>query len=194
MAAGTTAYLVVRRDDGFGDVFPLTPGQSYTLGRAATNSIVLKDDLCSRDHAELTCAGGRWRVRDLNSLNGTRVNGEPLEGERELGPKDELHLGRTQLLFVDDMDQLPDLPPRAGEPEGVSIKKRLGQTRFLTPQPPPAPPEHDGSGPATHPRHALSRDLALLYRLALDMGAAGTYEELCRIVLDALLEAVPAEV
>src|SRR5262249_13184902 len=40
----------------------------------------------------------------------------------------------------------------------------------------------------------LSRDLALLYRLALDMGMAGTYDELCRIVLDALLEAVPAEV
>jgi Nif-specific regulatory protein len=39
----------------------------------------------------------------------------------------------------------------------------------------------------------LSRDLALLYRLALDMGSAGTREELMRIVLDGLLEAVPAE-
>src|SRR4051794_32907370 len=74
MATGTTAYLVVRRDDGFGDVFPLVPGQTYTLGRAATNSIVLKDDLCSRDHAEVSYSGNRWRVRDLGSLNGTRVN------------------------------------------------------------------------------------------------------------------------
>jgi Nif-specific regulatory protein len=44
------------------------------------------------------------------------------------------------------------------------------------------------------PRHALSRDLSLLYRLALDMGSAASYEDLCRIVLDALLEAIPAEV
>ena len=44
------------------------------------------------------------------------------------------------------------------------------------------------------PRHALSRDLSLLYRLALDMAAATTYEELCRLVLDSLLEAIPAEV
>jgi Nif-specific regulatory protein len=198
MSATTTAYLVVRRDDGFGDVFPLVAGQSYTLGRAATNSIVLKDDLCSRDHAEVTFRGGRWRVRDLNSLNGTRVNDTRLEAERELAPNDDLHVGRTHLLFVEDMDQLPDLPPHPspGEPEGVSIKKRLGQTRFLTPQPPPPPEQEGEAGASTSPvpRHALSRDLSLLYRLALDMGSAASYEELCRIVLDALLEAVPAEV
>jgi Nif-specific regulatory protein len=192
MPAGTTAYLVVRRDDGFGDVFPLAPGQSYTLGRSATNSIVLKDDLCSRDHAEVTFSGGHWRVRDLNSLNGTRVNNERLEGEHELAPNDDLHVGRTHLLFVEDMDQLPDLPPaQAAESEGVSIKARLGQTRFLTPQP---QPPGDNQATSSGQRHALSRDLALLYRLALDMGSANSYEELCRIVLDALLEAVPAEV
>src|SRR5947209_9553321 len=68
MSAGATGYLVVRREDGFGDVFPLAPGQSYTLGRATTNRIVLKDDLCSREHAEVSDRAGRWRVRDLNSL------------------------------------------------------------------------------------------------------------------------------
>ena len=77
----------------------------------------------------------------------------------------------------------------------MSIKKRLGQTRFLTPQPPPGRGGHRRRPPARRPqRHALSRDLSLLYRLALDMGSASTYEELCRIVLDALLEAIPAEV
>jgi Nif-specific regulatory protein len=193
MSAGTTAYLVVRREDGFGDVFPLTAGQSYTMGRATTNRIVLKDDLCSREHAEITFAGGRWRVRDLGSLNGTRVNNARLTAEWELSPNDELHVGRSQLLFVEDMDQLPDLPsvPAPQESEGVSIRKRLGQTRFLTPQP-SSPDGDDTHAPAQ--RHALSRDLALLYRLALDMGSAVTFEELCGIVLDALLEAVPADV
>ena len=200
MPAGTTAYLVVRRDDGFGDVFPLAPGQRYTLGRAATNRIVLKDDLCSREHAEVSFGEGRWRLRDLHSLNGTRVNGERLEEEWELAAHDEIHLGRTHLLFVEAMEQLPDLPARGSEvPEGVSIKKRLGQTRFQTPHPPPPEEESTAVGisrtlPGDTQRHALSRDLSLLYRLALDMGSAGSYEELCRIVLDALLEAIPAEV
>jgi Nif-specific regulatory protein len=198
MSAGTTAYLVVRRDDGFGDVFPLVAGQTYTLGRATSNRIVLKDDLCSREHAEVSFSAGRWHVRDLNSLNGTRVNNVRLDGEWELAPHDDVYLGRTHLLFVEDMNQLPDLPQHKDEPdsaEGVAIRKRLGQTRFLTPQPPPvesAPSSDTTAAPVA--RHALSRDLSLLYRLALDMGSAGNYEELCRIVLDALLEAIPAEV
>ncbi|MGH7222244.1 MAG: FHA domain-containing protein, partial [Gemmataceae bacterium] len=196
MSAGTTAYLVVRRDDGFGDVFQLVTGQTYTMGRATTNRIVLKDDLCSREHAEVSSGGGRWRVRDLNSLNGTRVNGVRLDGEWELTPHDEVHLGRTHLLFVEDMNQLPDLPQHKedAESEGVAIRKRLGQTRFLTPQPPPAEMGDGDNTVSPAQRHALSRDLSLLYRLALDMGSASNYEELCRIVLDALLEAIPAEV
>jgi Nif-specific regulatory protein len=193
MSVGATAYLVVRRDDGFGDVYPLVPGQACSLGRAASNRIVLKDDLCSREHAELSATAGRWRVRDLNSLNGTRVNGEAVDGDRELAPNDDLQLGRTRFLFVEDMSQLPDLPRPDDRPEGVSIKKRLGQTRFLTPVP-AAPPDAATTAAGPPPRHALSRDLSLLYRLALDMGSAADYEGLCAIVLDALLEAIPAEV
>jgi Nif-specific regulatory protein len=204
MPAGATAYLVVRRDDGYGDVFPLTAGQRHTLGRAATNRIVLKDDLCSREHAEVYHGEGRWRLRDLDSLNGTRLNGEVLDTEWELSPGDEVHLGRTHLLFVEDMGQLPDMPATPRSEDGVSIKKRLGQTRFLTPIPPDPQAQTqtaDASAEQTPApiaeavgRHSLSRDLSLLYRLALDMGSAGTYQELVRIVLDGLLEAIPAEV
>jgi DNA-binding NtrC family response regulator len=192
MSTGATAYLVVRRDDGFGDVFPLLPEQTCSIGRASSNRIVLKDDLCSREHAEVCCDEGRWRLRDLDSLNGTRLNGLAVEGERELAPNDEVQLGHTRFLFVEDMASLPELPQPGELPGGLSIKKRIGQTRFLTPVPPL--PEALDESPGRRPRHALSRDLSLLYRLALDMASAPTYEELCRIVLDSLLEAIPAEV
>jgi Nif-specific regulatory protein len=197
MPTAATAYLVVRRDDGFGDVFPLTAGQRYSLGRAVTNSIVLKDDLCSREHAEVYQANGRWRLRDLNSLNGTRINREPLKGERELVVRDAVDLGRTTLLYVEDMSQLPDLPqPEDSSGDGMSIKKRLGQTRFLTPVPVDVLPEKTSpeQTPAPPSRHNISRDLSLLYRLALDMGSASTHDELVQIVLTGLLEGVPAEV
>src|SRR6516164_2099542 len=155
ISAGTTAYLVVRRDDGFGDVFPLVAGQTYTMGRATTNRIVLKDDLCSREHAEIGYNAGRWRVRDLNSLNGTRVNNVRLDGEWELTAHDDVYLGRTHLLFVEDMNQLPDVPQqKEAEAEGVSIRKRLGQTRFLTPQP-QLPEPVAGEGTLAAQRHAL---------------------------------------
>src|SRR5262249_6369724 len=119
MPTGTTAYLVVRRDDGFGDVFPLDPAQSYTLGRATTNAIVLRDALCSGDPAEVSFTAARWRARDLSSLNGTRVNGLRIEGERALSPRDEIHLGRTHLVFVEDMDELPELPQQQGDDEAA---------------------------------------------------------------------------
>src|SRR5258707_1263940 len=119
-----------------------------------------------------------------------------MDSEWELTPGDEVNVGRMHLLFVEDMSQLPPLPPEGdGGDASVSIKKRLGQTRFLTPNPedqPPAPEAESDKGPPS--RHSLSRDLALLYRLALDMGSAANYEELVRIVLDGLLEAIPAEV
>jgi Nif-specific regulatory protein len=204
MAETPSAFLVIRRDDGYGDVFPLTATQGCTLGRAPSNRVVLKDDLCSREHAEVGMAHGRWRVRDLNSLNGVRVNGERIQGEAELHPGDEVRLGRTDLLFVEDMNQLPEpagreTPTEHSSPEdsGVSIKKRLGQTRFLVPVTPETEQTgavHPSLGPPSPSRHALSNDLSLLYRLALQMGEAETVDVLCKIVLEGLLEAIPAEV
>src|SRR3954471_1959568 len=106
MPGEAAAFLVVRREDGFGEVYPLVAGQHCTLGRAPTNRIVLKDDRCSREHAEVYYADGRWRLRDLESLNGTRLNGQPLDSEWELCPGDVVHVGRADLLFVETMDQL----------------------------------------------------------------------------------------
>jgi transcriptional regulator with GAF, ATPase, and Fis domain len=198
MPAGTTAYLVVCRDDGYGDVFPLEDGKTYTLGRAPTNQIVLKDDLCSREHAEVFSSEACWRLRDLHSLNGTRVNDVKVETERELDPRDKVQVGRTNLLFVEDMGQLPDIPAPPPESGDMAIKKRLNQTRFLTPMPAPPAPNPDPDNPdQTVPINAqglLSRDLSLLYRLALDMGSAASYDEVCQMVLTTLLEATPAEV
>jgi Nif-specific regulatory protein len=199
MPSASTAFLVVKRDDGFGDVFQLIAGQRYNMGRATSNRIVLKDDLCSREHAEVYQADGRWRLRDLSSLNGTRTNGNRIEGEVALTPGDEVNVGRSTLIFVEEMGQLPHWPAPEEPSEGMSIKKRLGQTRFFTPI--PAAPEASVSEqtstdqtPAPPSRHNLSRDLSLLYRLALDMGSAATNAELVQTVLSGLLEGVPAEV
>lgn len=130
-------------------------------------------------------------MRDLNSLNGTRVNDTVLDSEWELSPRDEIHVGRTSLVFVEHMEQLPDLPVSASDSGGVEIKKRLGHTRFLTPIPPTNTSEQT---PPPHTSHNLNRELSLLYRMALDMGSAGDIQELASTVLDGLLEGTPADV
>jgi transcriptional regulator with GAF, ATPase, and Fis domain len=185
------AYLVVRQDDGFGEVYPIQPGGRYTMGRAGTNRIVLKDELCSREHAEVYLSDGAWVVRDMGSLNGTRLNNETVTVERPLEPRDEINVGRTRLVFVEDIQQLPDLPRRGKKAgEEVSIRKRLGDTRLLQMG------TVDGQDTILQPRPGrhLERDLALLYRMALRMGACTKSAELVRVVLDGLLEATHAEV
>lgn len=197
MASNPSAFLVARRDDGFGDVYPLQPGGRYTLGRAPTNRIVLRDELCSREHAEVFPDEGGWFVRDLGSLNGTHLNGETLRKEAKLAPRDDLRVGRAQLVFIEDLTQLPDLPQvRSSRPpetgDGLEIKKRLGQTRYHLPAATP------GAAPAEPARHETrvppSQAVGVLYRLALDMADAATPAELGELAIDAIFRATPAEV
>lgn len=195
MSQEPDAFLVVRHEDGYGDVFPLLKEERLTMGRASTNRIVLKDELCSREHAEVYFADGCWRLRDLNSLNGTRLNDLGLESEWELSPRDEINVGRTHFLFVQQISDLPEINSEKATVSGISIKQRMGQTRFLTPL--PAIEDEaisDGEQQTLPQKHSLSRDLALLYRLSLRMGSAKDYEELIDIVLDGLMEATTAEV
>ena len=187
------AFLVVRDQDSFGEVFVLNSGERHTLGRANTSRIVLRDDLCSREHAEVFFGEGRWRVRDLKSLNGTRVNNITLSSEWELSPEDEIQVGRTRLVFLDKEDALPVPPTKQEDSSNLSIKKRLGHTRYLTPLP-ASPPGKDTTSVTPAPQHNLNRELSQLYRLALRMGSAGDYQEMLGAVLAGLLEATPADV
>src|ERR1022692_720720 len=109
MEVGTGPYLVTRRDDGYGDVIALEVGKRCTMGRANTNRVVLKDELSSREHAEVYFAEERWRLRDLKSLNGTRVNGEAID-EWELVSGDEFQVGRSRFVYVNQIDELPSIP------------------------------------------------------------------------------------
>ena len=198
MSQPPNAFLVSRRDDGFGDVYPLHAGTRCTLGRAPTNRVVLRDDLCSREHAEVFSAEGGWFVRDLGSLNGTHLNGEQLRTDRPLRPLDEVRVGRTRFVYVDEMGQLPDIPKAAParpteKGDGLEIRKRLGQTRYQTPTVPNANELAPGTVNA-HPRVAPPQAVAVLYRLALDMAAAADTTELAALAVDALFRATPAEV
>src|SRR6266568_1482263 len=192
MANGQTAYLVIRRDDGFGDVFQLRAGQRCTIGRATSNRVVLKDEMCSREHAEVLFADHRWYLRDLGSLNGTRVNARSVRDEVPLTPQDVVELGNTQLVFVDTMSQLPDIPRKlpVAPDSKLEIRVRLSETHF---GPDPSDRTVVTTTQAT-PVPAVEGHLARLYRLALAMGASENQDELVELVLDGLMDLVKAEV
>ena len=70
------AKLIPRNPQpGMPALYPLKPEQT-TLGRHPTNDIVLALDSISRFHARIDCRGDFYIIQDLNSSNGTFVNGE----------------------------------------------------------------------------------------------------------------------
>ena len=70
-----------------------------TAGRHEASDLLLDDVSVSRHHALITrTASGRITLRDLNSLNGTYVNGARVE-ETALHSGDEVQIGKFKLVF-----------------------------------------------------------------------------------------------
>jgi hypothetical protein len=68
-----------------------------TLGRDVNNTIVLEDEFVSTGHAVLTYRGRAWYLEDLDSTNGSFVNGHRVDGLVPVGFGDELQLGQVRL-------------------------------------------------------------------------------------------------
>jgi pSer/pThr/pTyr-binding forkhead associated (FHA) protein len=75
--------LVVRQGPNPGQVFELDK-DVISIGRDITNDIVLTDAEVSRKHAQLTLDQGRYKIEDLNSTNGTYIDGQRLIGPHVL--------------------------------------------------------------------------------------------------------------
>jgi hypothetical protein len=73
-------------------------GDRRVLGRDPACDFAIADPSVSARHAELLRTGDGWLIRDLESRNGTRVNGW-LVTEQDLHPGDTLSLGATVFVF-----------------------------------------------------------------------------------------------
>jgi pSer/pThr/pTyr-binding forkhead associated (FHA) protein len=69
-----------------------------TIGREEGNLLRLNDERVSRFHAKVQQEDGDVILTDLESTNGTRVNGSPIQ-IRRLRPGDQINVGRSMLLF-----------------------------------------------------------------------------------------------
>jgi hypothetical protein len=96
--------LVVQRSPSLekGDEFPLNSAP-VTVGRGGQNDLVLSgDEFASARHARIESRGDGVWVEDLDSTNGTYVNGSRVVGARRLGAGDVLRVGETDLLVEED--------------------------------------------------------------------------------------------
>ncbi len=71
-----------------------------TIGRKNDNSIVLSDQHVSSNHARFVIKNNILFIEDLNSTNGTYVNGKKVEGKVKLFGKDEIKIGSTSFMVL----------------------------------------------------------------------------------------------
>ncbi|HZS30493.1 MAG TPA: FHA domain-containing protein [Gaiellaceae bacterium] len=94
------AALVVRSGGGrSGETFALEESP-VVIGRSPDCAIFLDDVTVSRRHAVFTQDGGRWKLDDQGSLNGTFVNRERVDSA-VLTDGDELQIGKYRLTFLE---------------------------------------------------------------------------------------------
>ena len=104
-------------------------GESWTLvppgiciGREQDNDIQLLIPGVSRYHAKIEyCQDGQWKILDLGSTNGTKVNGVKIYGEVILKPGTEIIVGEQVIRF--DQDFKPDevTPPGQAKPAPAPV-------------------------------------------------------------------------
>jgi DNA-binding NtrC family response regulator len=125
-AAYATSRLVVIPPEGPEQV--VTLGVTHVrIGAGSSNDVVLEDAHASRFHCELRKTEAGWLLRDLGSLNGTRV-GEVQVKEGLLSPGAVITVGQTRIRFQSDDGNPDDVVASAshefGEVYGRSLRMR----------------------------------------------------------------------
>lgn len=102
------AKLVLSLGDKFLREIPLTK-QSVTIGRRLDNDVVIDDLAISGEHAAIITANGDPVLEDLNSTNGTQVNGQPIK-KHYLQDQDVIALARYRLQYFSRSDRRDHFP------------------------------------------------------------------------------------
>lgn len=89
-----------------------------TIGRNATNLIIIEHPSISSNHCTISREGRRYTLKDLNSTNGTRVNAKEI-AECVLNSKDLVQLGALEFLF--DADDAEGAPSEVTTPMRVEV-------------------------------------------------------------------------
>ncbi|MGA7512525.1 MAG: sigma 54-interacting transcriptional regulator [Candidatus Sulfotelmatobacter sp.] len=164
---------------------PLAEGE-ITIGREASNGIAISDPSVSRKHCLLSGQHGRFLVRDLDSRNGTLVNGTGVE-EQWLQHGDEIAAGDSSFLFLLEDEEVA---PAAGRVE-FEEAQYTAETTVLNPrdviylQPDRLLHELPASS-------RLARNLNALLKISRIIHAIRDLNELQSQLLELIFEIVPA--
>ncbi len=157
-----------------GATFAVTESET-SIGRESANRLSISDPSISRRHSVITREGDRFKIRDLESLNGTFVNDVPVK-ERGLEHGDRVRIGDYLFLFLLEEGEVAPLSHSVMLDESVQV-----------------------SGGATiqvrvaDAFHLMARDLNVLMKISTTINSIRGLEELQRQLLELVFEVVPAQ-
>lgn len=170
-----------------GTTFPLNDGE-VSLGRDASSQIFISDHSVSRHHCLIKNESGTFRLIDLESFNGTFVNGVPV-AERVLCHGDRVTLGDVLFLFL--LEEEDEGKTTAGATQlddqliaRTTIRLERENAFYLDPQ---------KIFEALPPSARLAQDLNALLKISTRLNTFRDSENLQRHLLDVVMAAVPAE-
>ncbi len=185
--ANRTPRLVAIAGAAKGQEFALAEGDT-TIGREATNGIAVADISMSRRHSLLKHHDGEVTVHDLGSLNGTFVNGLPVN-ERALRHGDQIKIGYSAFLFIDGEDAPPP----------ISSEVQFDDVQLLT-QPTAMLRREDALyvqasrvQQRLKPSERVAQDLAVLLNISAAISSIRGLEALQKRLLELVFEVIPAE-
>src|SRR5215510_8488074 len=123
------------------------------IGRADYNDLIIPDESVSTSHAKLQRREGVWVLVDLESTNGTFVDGERIKADTPIAPGTMVRFGDIQLVF-EPTDDAMGVAKGGGTKVIESLKVAASPT--APPQPPPTPAPKPSATPAAAPRPAAA--------------------------------------
>ena len=161
-------------------------GEEIPVGRDSSNSLTISDPALSRRHCVITREGSAFRIRDLNSRNGTFVNGVAIK-QSFLQHGDQISIGDSsfRLLLTDEGEEFA-----AGQVEfedrATHATAKLRPQDVLYLQPDRIQQELPSSS-------RLGRNLNALLRISRAVHSTRDLEQLQARILELIFEVTPAE-
>ena len=169
-----------------GATFPLSTEET-TIGRESASAVWLNHASVSRRHCVIRRENGHFKLFDLESYNGTFVNGIPVK-EQSLAHADQVRVGKIELLFLIEegedvtsghLIRWDDFNPLTESAKQLRPEVLLRKTEASL----IASPEHE----------RIARDLGVVLRIARQINRVHHTQELVKEILDAIFEIVPAD-
>ena len=167
-----------------GSTFPLN-ADHVSIGRESASAICLSHSSVSRRHCLISQSGTNYVISDLDSYNGTFVNGVPVK-EQTLAHADQIKIGSIALLFLIGESEDPTTSSLVQLDDSKVVTQSTRQMRpetllHQTEQALPPSTEHE----------RVARDLGALLKIGSRINLLRHSKELQREILNSIFEVVP---